>query len=65
FEHREWSRIWAICFSMMRDLTFRNARLQHLYQAVVDARTMPRAQTDGDDALAVLYFSYQLKKNSN
>ncbi len=63
FEHREWSRIWAICFSMTRNLSFRNSRLRHLYQAVIQAQTMPRAQTDGDDALAALYFSYQLKNN--
>jgi len=25
---------------------------------------MPRAQTDGDDALAVLYFAYQVRKRS-
>jgi hypothetical protein len=63
FEHREWSRIWAICFSMTRNLTFRDSRLRHLYQAILESQSMPRAQTDGDDALAVLYFSYQLKKN--
>ena len=63
FEHREWSRIWAICFSMTRNLTFRNTRMLHLYRAVQEAQTMPRAQTDGDDALAVLYFCYHLKKN--
>ena len=63
FEHREWSRIWAICFAMTRNLTFKQARLQYLYQAIQDAQAMPRAQTDGDDALAVLYFSYQLRKN--
>jgi hypothetical protein len=62
FEHREWSRIWALCFSMTRDLTISNVRIRHLYQAIVLAQTMPRAQTDGDDALAVLYFSYQVKK---
>ncbi|MDX9940321.1 MAG: MFS transporter [Sphaerochaetaceae bacterium] len=63
FEHREWSRIWAICFSMTRNLTFRNTRMLHLYRAVQEAQTMPRAQTDGDDALAALYFCYHLKKN--
>ncbi len=63
FEHREWSRIWAICFAMTRNLAFSNPRLRHLNRAIQDAQTMPRAQTDGDDALAVLYFSYQLKKN--
>lgn len=63
FEHREWSRIWAICFSMTRNLIFKDSRLRHLYHAVQEAQAMPRAQTDGDDALAVLYFSYQLKKN--
>lgn len=63
FEHREWSRIWAICFAMTRNLTFKQARLRNLYQAMLDAQAMPRAQTDGDDALAALYFSYQLRKN--
>lgn len=63
FEHREWSRIWAICFSMTRNLSVSDPRLRHLSQAISDAQAMPRAQTDGDDALAVLYFSYQLKKN--
>lgn len=65
FEHREWSRIWAICFSMTRNLSLRDPRFRHLHQAVLDAQTMPRVQTDGDDALAVLYFSYHLKKNSD
>ncbi len=64
FEHREWSRIWAICFAMTRDLTFKETRYRHLYQAIIDAQTMPRAQADGDDAIAVLYFSYHLKKQS-
>ena len=63
FEHREWSRIWAMCFSMTRNLAFRDSRMKYLYQAMLEAQTMPRAQTDGDDALAALYFSYQLKKN--
>jgi len=64
FEHKEWSRVWGICFTMTRDIELANPRLRHLHAAVVEAQTMPRAQTDGDDALAVLYFSYQLKKNS-
>jgi len=64
FEHREWSRIWAMCFAMTRDLTFKESRHRHLYQSIIEAQTMPRAQTDGDDALAVLYFSYHLKKLS-
>lgn len=63
FEHREWSRIWAICFSMTRNLAFSDSRLRHLNNAIQEAQTMPRAQTDGDDALAALYFSYQLKKS--
>ena len=63
FEHREWSRIWAMCFSMTRNLAFRDSHMKYLYQAMLEAQTMPRAQTDGDDALAALYFSYQLKKN--
>jgi hypothetical protein len=37
--------------------------MKYLYQAMLEAQTMPRAQADGDDALAALYFSYQLKKN--
>jgi hypothetical protein len=63
FEHKEWSRVWGICFSMIRDITLRDSRFKHVHNAVMAAQTMPRAQTDGDDALAVLYFSYHLKKN--
>ncbi len=64
FEHREWSRIWAISFQMTRSLTLDNTRWQYVHEAINDAQTMPRAQTDGDDALAVLYFAYQVKKRS-
>jgi len=63
FEHKEWSRVWGICLSMTRDITVNDPRLKHVHNAVMAAQTMPRAQTDGDDALAVLYFSYHLKKN--
>jgi hypothetical protein len=64
FEHREWSRIWAISFAMTRNLSPKESRMQHVYKAILDAQVMPRAQTDGDDALAALYFSYQVKKQS-
>jgi len=64
FEHREWSRVWAICLSMVRGLTVLNPRLQHVYNAVMGCQTMPQVQTDGNDALAVLYFSYHLKKHA-
>lgn len=63
FEHQEWSRIWEICFAITRNLTFHNSRLQHLHQALEVAQTIPSTQIDGDDALAALYFSYQLKKS--
>jgi len=65
FEHREWSRIWAICFAMTRSLSIKSPRFYHLNVALQEAQTMPRAQTDGDDALAALYFSYQVKKKSH
>ena len=64
FEHREWSRIWAISFQMTRSLKLDNPRWQYLNEAINDAQVMPRAQTDGDDALAVLYFAYQVRKRS-
>ncbi|MDC7245729.1 MAG: MFS transporter [Sphaerochaetaceae bacterium] len=65
FEHREWSRIWAICFAMTRSLIIDSPRFHHVNAAIQEAQTMPRAQTDGDDALAALYFSYQVKKKSH
>ena len=64
FEHTEWSRVWAICFSMTRELSLTDSRLKHIHSAVMGCQSMPLAQTDGDDAFAVLYFSYHLKKNS-
>ena len=64
FEHREWSRIWAISFQMTRSLKLDNSRWQYVHEAINDAQVMPRAQTDGDDALAVLYFAYQVRKRS-
>ncbi len=64
FEHREWSRIWAISFQMTRSLKLDNTRWQYIHEAINDAQVMPRAQTDGDDALAVLYFAYQVRKRS-
>ena len=64
FEHREWSRIWAISFAMTRSVTVDIPRYHHVNMAIQEAQTMPRAQTDGDDALAVLYFAYQVKKQS-
>lgn len=64
FNLKEWSRVWAISFAMLRPLTFKNSRLRHVHSAVMDCQTMPRAQIDGDDTLAVLYFSYHLKKQA-
>ncbi|NCB00655.1 MAG: MFS transporter [Spirochaetia bacterium] len=64
FEHREWSRIWAISFAMCRSLKLDSPRWQYLNEAINGAQVMPRAQTDGDDALAVLYFAYQVRKRS-
>ncbi len=64
FEHREWSRIWAISFAMCRSAKVDNPRWQNILDAINDAQLMPRAQTDGDDALAVLYFAYQVRKRS-
>ncbi len=62
FNHREWERIWAICFSMVRSVIVDQDRFRHLLAGILAAQTLSHAQTDSDDALAVLYFSYQVKK---
>ncbi len=64
FTSKEWSRVWSICYPMVRSLTFKSSRLRYLHAGVMESQAMPRSQIDGDDTLAVLYFSYQLKKQS-
>jgi len=64
FNNKEWSRVWTICFAMVRPLECKNSRLGYIHDAIMNCQTMPRVQIDGDDTLAVLYFSYHIKKIS-
>ncbi|MBN2861325.1 MAG: MFS transporter [Sphaerochaetaceae bacterium] len=64
FNNREWERIWSICFSMVRDIDIKDARYSNLLKGILKGQTLSYQQTDSEDALAVLYFSYQVKKIS-
>lgn len=64
FHNREWERIWSICFSMVRDIDIKDDRYSNLLKGILKGQTLSYQQTDSEDALAVLYFSYQVKKMS-
>ncbi len=64
FRNREWERIWTICFSMVRDIEVKDPRYRHLAAGILKGQNLSFSQTDSEDALAVLYFSYQVKKIS-
>ncbi len=64
FSNREWERIWSICFAMVRDIEVKDSRYTHLLKGILKGQNLSHEQTDSEDALAVLYFSYQVKKVS-
>jgi len=64
FNNREWERIWSICFTMVRDIEVKDVRYCNLLKGILKGQTLSYQQTDSEDALAVLYFSYQVKKIS-
>ncbi len=64
FNNREWERIWSICFSMVRDIEVKDIRYSNLLKGILKGQTLSYQQTDSEDALAVLYFSYQVRKIS-
>ena len=64
FQERDWSFVLGFCMDLCEKSVLDDSRMANLREGILKARSFEIDRFDEQDFLALLYFSYSLRKNS-
>ena len=64
FKERDWGFVLGFCMELCEDSVLDDPRMVNLREGILKARSFDMDRFDEQDYLALLYFSYSLRKNS-
>lgn len=64
FRERDWSFVLGFCMNLCERSVLDDSRMENLREGILRARSFDIDKFDEQDFLALLYFSYSLRKNS-